>query len=79
MSVGTLEQVVQRFPGRTGEWAYHVSLGLIGTIGTGVLVSNGLASTHVGAGAAVGLVIATAVAFTGAYLTAAELDKRGER
>ncbi|OYR65883.1 hypothetical protein [Halorubrum ezzemoulense] len=79
MSVGRLERVVRRFPGRTGEWGYHVVLGLIGTIATGVSTVNGLTATRIGTAATLLLAGATAVAFMAAYLTATHMDKGGNR
>ena len=63
----------------TVAWAFHVSLGLIGVIYTGHTLSPASLSTTIGKLSAGFLLFATAVAFTGAYLTAAELDERGDR
>lgn len=79
MSFSGVERVVRSFPGRYGEWAYHVALGLIGTIAVGVSTANGLTSTAVGSVATVLLAAATAIAFTAAYLTASQMDERGDR
>ncbi|OYR59936.1 hypothetical protein [Halorubrum ezzemoulense] len=79
MSLGTLEQTLRKFPGRCGEWAYHVVLGLIGTITIGVSTANGMTATRVGTVATVLLAATTAVAFTAAYLTATQMDKGGNR
>lgn len=74
MSFSGVERAVRRFPGQCGEWAYHVVLGLIGTIATGVSTANGMTSTRVGTAATMLLAAATAIAFTAAYLTASQID-----
>lgn len=77
MSFSGVERVVRSFPGRYGEWAYHVVLGLIGTIAVGISTANGLTSTTVGIVATALLAVTTAIAFTAAYLTASALDEQG--
>jgi hypothetical protein len=80
MSVVTFEKTKDALlGGDTLAWGYQVSLGLIGVIYTGHALSPTSLSTTVGKLSAGFLLFATAVAFTGAYLTAAELDERGGR
>jgi hypothetical protein len=79
MSFSGVERIIRSFPGRYGEWAFHVVLGLIGTIAVGVSTANGLTSTVVGTVATLLLAGATAIAFTAAYLTASQMDERGGR
>lgn len=79
MSVGRVEQTIQRFPGHTGEWGFHVSLGLIGTFAAGLAIESGLASQPIAGGVTWTVLTATALAFTAAYLTASQMDERGDR
>jgi len=79
MSVGAIEQTIQRLPGQTGEWGFHVSLGLIGTFGAGLAIESGLASGPIAGGVAWTILTAAGLAFTAAYLTAWDMDERGER
>ncbi|MDB2244504.1 hypothetical protein PM015_06955 [Halorubrum ezzemoulense] len=80
MSVVTFEKTKEALlESNSLAWGYQVSLGLIGVIYTGHVLSPASLSTSVGKLSTGVLLFATAVAFTGAYLTAAELDERGER
>ena len=63
---------------QTVAWAYQVSLGLIGTFYTGYILAPADLSTPIGKAATGFLLFAIAVAFTGAFLTAAEIDESSD-